>query len=668
MKGKQLWHGGDYNPEQWLHMSEILELDIERFLEAKINLVTVGVFSWSKLEPSEGDYHFDWMENIIDHLYENGISVILATPSGARPHWMVDRYPEVLRVNELRQRELFGRRHNHCFTSPVYRLKTGEIDRRLAERFGRHPAVKMWHISNELGGECHCPLCQAAFRQWLKEKYRTIEELNDSWCTDFWSHTYDGFEQVESPSPLGETSIMGLNLDWKRFVSDQTIRFMEKEIEALRSGGAMQPVTTNMMYDFSGIDYGKMAQKLDFVSWDSYPLWNREPLKQTAEDTAFAHDMMRSLKHKPYIMMESSPGATNWQGVSKLKKPGLVQAASLQSIAHGANGALYFQMRQSRGGEEKFHAAVIDHYGGNDSRTFLEVCDTGRMLHSLAEIEASETKSKVAVVYDWENRWALEGSKGPRNEGLHHMGCIKKSHAALRKCALNVDVIDQNMPLSSYEIVVVPMQYLFRDGFAEKIENYVKEGGTLVMTYWSGVVNENDRCFLGETPHRLTKVLGLRREEIDGLYDWEKNELVPVLSEKQKRRYTCDYLCELVKPFAAKTCMVYGRDFYAGRPALLCNSYGKGIAYYLCADAEQAFYDDFYQELIRKSDISCLLPNRPPEGVEVTSRETENAEYLFLQNFSNKEKAVDYPKGNILYGKGGDCLLPLEGVVVKINK
>lgn len=296
MDNKYLMHGGDYNPEQWLHMPEILETDIERFKEAKINTVSVGIFSWAKLEPKEGVYEFEWLEKIIDRLYENGISVILATPSGARPHWMADKYPEVLRVNEMRQRNLVGTRHNHCLTSPVYREKVRLINTELVKRLGNHPAVKMWHISNEYGGECHCPLCQDAFRDWLRRKYKTIDALNDSWCTTFWSHTYDSFEQVESPSPLGETSIMALKLDWKRFISDQTIDFMEHEIAAIRAAGSDKPVTTNLMYHFNQIDYFKLAEKIDVASWDNYPTWHKKEEWETARDTAFWHDVIYGLK------------------------------------------------------------------------------------------------------------------------------------------------------------------------------------------------------------------------------------------------------------------------------------------------------------------------------------------------------------------------------------
>ncbi|MBQ7840537.1 MAG: beta-galactosidase [Lachnospiraceae bacterium] len=669
MEQKFLMHGGDYNPEQWLHMPEVLKTDIERFKEAKINTVSVGIFSWAKLEPKEGEYDFEWLENVINNLYENEISVILATPSGARPHWMADKYPEVLRVNQMRQKMLFGSRHNHCLTSPVYREKVRQINTELVKHFGNHPAVQMWHISNEYGGECHCELCQKAFRKWLENKYRTIEALNDSWCTTFWSHTYDSFEQVESPSPVGETSIHGLNLDWKRFVSDQTIDFMEQEIKALRDAGSDIPVTTNMMYHFNDIDYFRMAEKIDLASWDSYPAWHKHPETETAQDTAFWHDVIRSLKRTPFLLMESCPGATNWQPVSKLRKPGMVKAASLQTIAHGADGAMYFQMRKSRGACEKFHGAVIDHYDGNDTRTFRDVCEAGDMLSVLHEVTGTYTIAKAAVLYDWENLWAMREAAGPRNAGLHEDECIEKSWRALRKLGLDVDVIDQRTSFDRYKFIAAPMQYLFHPDFSQKVRTFVENGGTFVMTYWSGVVDENDRCFLGGRPYDLMDVFGLRAEEIDGLYDWEENSICqPLEGEKfadMKDSYTCKYLCELVKPTTAKTLMVYGSDFYAAQPALLCNTYGDGKAYYVCADAEQEFYDDLYRKLAAEAGLESLLDGEIPAGVEVTSRKNDDAGYIFIQNFNREKVKIKLPEGEVIYGEKDGSLEPLGSVVVR---
>ena len=670
MESGYLMHGGDYNPEQWLDMPEVLETDIVRFREAKINTVTVGIFSWAKLEPKEGEYRFEWLEEIIDRLHGYGISVILATPSGARPHWLADKYPEVLRVNAMRQRNLFGGRHNHCLSSPVYREKVRQINGELVKRLGGHPAVKMWHISNELGGECHCELCQKAFRGWLKKKYQTIDALNKSWWTTFWSHTYDSFDQIESPSPLGEMSVTGLKLDWRRFISDQTIDYMEDEIRAIREAGSDLPVTTNMMYHFYDIDYFRLAEKIDIASWDNYPSWHKHNEWETARDTAFWHDVIRSLKRKPFFLMESCPGATNWKDVSKLKRPGMLTATSLQSIAHGSDGAMYFQMRKGRGAAEKLHGAVLDHYDGNDTRTFRDVCEAGEMLEALSEVAGTTTKSEAAVIFDWDNRWALDGSEGPRNKDLHYQECVEKSYRALRRQGLNVDVIDQKCSFAPYRFVAAPMQYLFHEGFAEKIREFVEKGGTFVLTYWSGVVDENDLCFLGGTPHGLMDVFGLRSEEIDSLYDEEENLLCRAEAAPKELGdgYVCKYLCQLVKPTTAKTLMVYGKDFYAGTPALLENDFGEGKAYYVCADAEQALYDDLYGKLAKEAGVSPILRTEIPDGVEVTGRSGENVEYIFLQNFNRSDVKVNLPKGEVIFGDKEGNMKPLGNIVVKVSR
>lgn len=667
---KKLIYGGDYYPEQWLDKPEVLEKDIEFLKAAKMNLVSLGVFAWSELEPREGEYHLEWVEQIIDRLYENGISVMLATPSGAKPRWIAAKYPEVLRVTEKGERYHFGERHNHCYTSPVYREKVRIINTRLAERFGKHPAVVMWHISNEYGGECCCELCQQAFREWLEKRYRTIEKLNQAWWTRFWNHTYTSFEDVEAPSSLGEKSVHGLNLDWKRFVSDQTIDFMKQEIQALRDAGAMQPCTANMMYDFQGINYGKMQEFVDVISWDSYPLWHKTEDIQVAFDTGMQHDYMRSLKQKPFLLMESCPTATNWQSVSKLKKPGTLMNASLQTIAHGGDSVQYFQVRQSRGSFEKFHGSVIDHYGGMDTRVFREISQVGEELEKLAELAGTYVEAPAALLYDVENRWAMEDAQGPRNRGLFYHEAAVKSYQAMKKYGLNVDVIDMDKPLESYQVVCAPMLYMFRSGIEEKLRKYVENGGILIMSYWSGIVDETDLCHLGGTPHDLMDVLGLRSEEIDGLYDWETNTAVPAPKNALDitKSYTCSHLCELVRPMGAETLMEYGEDFYAGKPALTVHSYGKGKAYYVCADMEEDFYTDIYRKIFSQAGIRGLLADIP-EGVEVCSRCNEEAEYIFVQNYDEQPVKLTLPKeAELLSGQWNGTLGGRSAIVFKMRK
>lgn len=669
MAEKRLIHGGDYYPEQWLDCPDILEKDIEFLKKAKMIVITVGVFAWSTLEPKEGEYHLEWLEEVINRLYENGISVILATPSGARPRWLARKYPEVLRVREDRTRELFGERHNHCYTSLVYREKVSKINQKLAERFAKNPAVVLWHISNEYGGECHCPLCQQEFRRWLKARYGTIANLNKAWWTTFWSHAYASFDEVESPSSIGERNVHGLNLDWKRFVTEQTVDFMKNEIQALRDAGALQPVTTNMMYDYQGLNYGKMAEFLDVVSWDSYPLWHKQEDFRIALDTGMQHDYMRSLKHKPFLLMESCPSAPNWQGVSKLKKPGVLLNASLQAIAHGSDSVQYFQIRQSRGSSEKFHGAVIDHYGKEDTRVFHEVCEIGSALEGLAEVAGAEVKPQAALIYDVESRWAMEDAQGPRNKGLHYHEAAMKSYQALKQYGLNVDVIDMEQELGLYQVVVAPMLYMFRSGIEEKLRSFVENGGILIMSYWSGIVGESDLCYLGGTPYALMDVLGLRSEEIDGLYDWETNMAVPIKGNGLgiQKPYSCKNLCELVQLKGATALMEYGRDFYQGKPALTEHAYGRGMAYYICADMEEAFYADIYEKICTKANILGILPETP-EGVEVSSRQKGAWEYIFLQNYKQEPAHVTLPEDyEILQGKYEGFLEAMSTLVLKVG-
>ncbi|WP_167958471.1 beta-galactosidase [Anaerosporobacter faecicola] len=659
-------YGGDYNAEQWLDSPDILKQDIEYMKAAHINEVTLGVFSWSTLEPQEGVYHFAWLENLINELYANGISVILSTPSAARPKWLADQYPEVLRVNADRSRNLFGGRHNHCYTSPVYRRKISQIDRKLSERFGKHPAVTTWHISNELSGECHCSYCQAAFQEWLEKKYQTIENLNKAWNTIFWSHDYQNFAQVESPSPKGEMMLHALNLDWKRFVTDQTADFVAWEKKAIREGGSTLPVTINMMYDFTGLNYRKFKDLIDFVSWDNYPVWHKEEEKKTALDTAFQHDFMRSILKKPFLLMESCPTATNWQSVSKLKRPGMLRAASLQAIAHGSDSVQYFQIRQSRGASEKFHGAVIDHYGGMDTRVFREVTEVGSDLLKIKEIVGSDTKAKVAILHDCESRWAMEDAQGPRNKGLHYMDTVMKMYAALRKQGLNVDILDMEDELTDYEIVFAPMLYMFRCGIEEKIREYVKNGGTLVMTYWSGIVNETDLCHLGGTPHQLMDVLGLRSMELDALYDQESNYGIATDEYwAEKKQYECRNFCDLICTDTAETLLMYEKDFYAGYPAFVRNQYGNGKTYYICADFEQDFYDDLCRELVKEKQLNEFVYGLP-DGIEVTTRETDTHRYLFVQNFGREAIRMELPDTtySVLLGGWNDLIEPYDTKVL----
>ena len=635
-KFPHLLHGGDYNPDQWLDYPDILKEDIRLMKEAQINCVSVGIFAWARLEPEEGRYDFDWLEKIVDELYENGIYTVLATPSGAKPVWMSEKYPEIRRVQQNLVRDETGDRHNHCYTSPIYREKVKAIDTALAQRFAKHPGVILWHLSNEYGGVCYCPLCQEAFREWLKKKYGTLDKLNHEWWAHFWSHTITDWSQIHPPLPNGEHSTHGLALDWKRFTTDQVIDFMKLERDAVKAADPAIPVTTNFMYEFDTYNYFKFKDELDVISWDSYPWWKAGDNSETAANVAFWHDVMRGVKRRPFLLMESTPSVTNWTPVSRLKRPGVHMAQSMQAVAHGSNSVQYFQFRKGRGSMEKFHGAVVDHYGGADTHEFQDVKSVGQQLSHMEDVYQSEVRAEVALVYDTENRWGVEGAAGPRNAGIHYLETIHAHYKALWEMGVSVDVVDEECDLSGYKLVVAPMLYLLRAGFEEKLREFVRQGGVLVGTYLTGLVNENDLCYLGGWPGAgLKEVFGVWNEATDGLWDGEENTLLWNGSS-----YTVKELCALVHARGATVLGTYGADFYAGQPALTVNAFGAGEAYYLAASAGDDFYRDFYHGLADKLSLQKALESDPPHGVEAMLRHAADAEFLFLQNFSGEEKTV----------------------------
>ena len=640
MQGLKLLHGGDYNPEQWLDRPDILAQDIELMKKAHVNTVTLGVFSWSTLEPQEGVYTLDWLADIIHNLYANGIRTILATPSAARPAWLAHKYPEVRRVRADRVRELYNRRQNYCYTSPLYRDKVRRIDQKLAQRFGSDPAVILWHISNEMGGDCHCELCQAEFRRWLQARYGSLQALNKAWNARFWSHDYTAWEQIESPAPQGENAVQALALDWKRFVSDRHIDFLKFERDTVKEVAPDAKFTVNMMYRFDGIDYFKMAKEIDVASWDNYPTWHKptETVEETALDTAMMHDLFYSMKGKPFLLMESSPSFTNWQPISKQKKPGIAELAALQTVAHGADSVLYFQWRASRGAEEKFHGAVVGHDGRQDARAFTETVQVGEKLESLSEITAVQREKQALIIHDWQNKWVLEGSCGPRNAGLGYWDELKRHYNALARAGIAVEFGDETADLTGYRLVVVPMLYLLTDDFAKKLCDFAQNGGTVVVTYWTGVVDESDLCRLGDTPYGLTELLGLRRTEIDGMYDGETRRCTPVsgcaLPEAQ-----ASILCEVAVPNdtdPAVQLSVYAEDYFAQHPAAAVHKYGAGRAYYLASRFDEDFYRAFYRDAAKELGLMPAWQQPLPAGVLAVKR----GSYVFVQNCTEQPVTV----------------------------
>ena len=651
-------HGGDYNPDQWINTPEIWDEDMRLMNLAHVNSATIGIFSWSMLEPEEGVYNFDFLDKMMDKLHKNGKDVILATPSGARPTWLAQKYPEVLRVEETGIRNEYGVRHNHCLTSPVYREKVRKINTLLAQRYKDHPALKMWHISNEYCGECHCDMCQAAFREWLKKEYNNdLDLLNFKWWNGFWSHQVTDWEQINSPKNRGENHVSAMKLAWRRFVSDSHISFYENEIAPLREITPDIPITTNFMKMYDGIDYQKFAKKMDLISWDNYPAWDKGRNVNEAMETAFVHDTFRSMKNgQPFFMMESTPSLVNWHDVNKLPKTGRQALSSIQAVAHGADSVQYFQWRKSRGGHEKFHGAVVDHCGHENTRVFKDVAKLGANLEKLDGVVGEYCNSKVAIIYDWENKWATGYFCGFNNLKRDYFGECVKWYAPFWKNGVSVDIISMEDDFTKYDLIIAPFLYMLKDGTIDRIESYVKNGGNFISTYLTGIVDKDDLCYLGGFPgDKLKDVFGIWCEETDSLPDGMSNAV-----SFDGKEYKAVNFCDIIHAKGAEVVAEYQKDFYAGSPAVTKNAYGNGKAYYVAFGNDDGFADDFINNYIgyEKNEIAS------PDGISIKKR----GDFTFIMNFADEEKTVTLDKEyfNVIDEKSvsGDVKLPVCGYMI----
>lgn len=632
-----IWHGGDYCPEQWQYKPKIIDEDMRLMDLANVNTATLNMFAWATIEPEEGKYDFSYLDDIFERMEKRGGLVILGTPSGARPAWLAEKYPEVLRTNELGQKNLFGNRHNHCFTSPKYRELVAKINGELAKRYKNSPALALWHLSNEYNGECHCDLCKEAFRNWLKERYNNdLDALNFAWWNNFWSHKYTSWDQIDPPSPLGEMRNWTHLLNWKRFVTHQTTDFMKMEIKAIKEHTPNIPVTTNFMGAFYGLNYKELAKELDVVSNDDYPNWHHYfGPNYVGNMASFTANLMRSYKNKPYMIMENAPSATNWTAVNKLKRPNMHRLSAIQQLAHGAESILYFQWRAGRAGSEMYHGAVVDHTGTDETRVFKEVASLGKDLEKLKDIIGTTTKAEVGLFFDWENMWSATLTKGFNNtDDKNFLKTLYKHHMPFWKRGIGVDIVGYDTDLSKYKVIIAPMMHMVNDKFIDKIEKYVKDGGKFVTTYYSGMVNEESMAYLGGFPAtKLMDVFGTWAEEIDSLYPQDENYV-----EYKGNNYRIYDMCAVIhEKNGGKGIATYKNDFYANMPAVIKNKYGNGETYYVGFRDDGTFVDVLYSEILEDANIKSEVDFELVDGTSVNARYDEKYMYVFVQNFNDKK-------------------------------
>ncbi|MBT2757806.1 beta-galactosidase [Mesobacillus foraminis] len=670
-KISKMLYGGDYNPEQW--PKEIWNEDMRLFELADIDIATVNVFSWALNQPNEDTYHFDWLDQVMDLLHENGIHACLGTSTAAHPAWMAKKYPDVLTVDFEGRKRKFGRRHNSCPNSPTYRKYSQLMAKKLAERYKDHPALLLWHVNNEYGWRCYCDNCEKGFREWLKARYGSLEELNRAWYTSFWGHTFHDWDEIVLPNLLSEhlslnntdtTTFQGISLDYARFNSDSILECYKLERDAIKSVIPDAVVTTNFQSNgtYKPLDYFKWAKELDVIALDSYPT-NDMPMSHTA----MRYDLMRGLKNgDPFMLMESCPSQLNWKPQNPLKKPGITKLWSYQAVSRGADSVMYFQLRRSFGAFEKFHGGLIDHAGHENTRVFRECAELGKELEQLGDtILGARVNAKAAILFDWENWWALEYSSGPSVD-LKYLTEIQKYYDAFYHQNIQVDFIGVDSDMNQYDIVVAPVLYMAKEGYEKKLEDFVRKGGTFITTFFSGIVDESDLVTLGGYPGKLRDLLGIWVEEIDSLFPEEKNTMILKDTFKDfKGTYECGILCDLLHPEGAEVIAKYGRKFYQGMPALTRNRYGKGEAWYVASSPDQHFLKDFVRNLTAAKGIQPIL--QAPDEVEISCREKAGKQFLFIMNHHEDAQKVNLgtaPSKDLLSKENvsGEIEVPSKGV------
>ena len=645
-------YGGDYNPEQW--PEELRKEDLRLMAEARVNFLTVAVFSWALLEPAPGVFDWGWLDRVMDDLAEAGIAADLATATASPPPWFSSSNPETLPVRADGTKLWWGSRQAFCPSSPVYRQAAVRLVEAIANRYAAHPALAMWHVHNEYGchnAACFCDTSAAAFRAWLEERYGDLASLNEVWGTAFWSQRYSSWAQIIPPRTTGAISNPGQQLDWARFCSDELLACCLAEIAVLRRVTPGVPVTTNMMSLFKPLDYQHWARHLDVISNDHYRL---NFLERPDTDLSLSGDLMRSLAGGPWWLMEHSPSAVNWQPYNLAKAPGQLVRDSIVHVARGADAVGFFQWRASKAGAEKYHSGMVPHAGA-DTKVWREVTALGGHLEALCEVKGTVVEAQVGIVHTWESWWAAELGAHP-NAALNVASHIRSWHCALWDLNVTTDIVSPDDDLGRYRLLIVPNLYLMHDEQAAKLTTYVERGGTLLVTYFSGIVDGHDQVRLGGYPGALRELLGVSVEEF--------YPLAPGATVQLSDSSAGSLWSELGRSDDAEVLVYFAEGAVSGSPALTRRQVGAGSAFYLATHLGGEHLHSLVSRLLDESGVEPVV--RAPRGVEAVRRSSEKARYLFLANHTDQEQNVPATGFDLLSGAqaSGRLVLAPGGVAV----
>lgn len=631
-KQTQMYYGADYNPEQW--SKEIILEDMALMKEAGVNYVSINIFGWVSIQPNETTFDFTFLDWLIDLLHENNIMIDLANGTASPPAWLVNKYPDMMPMTVHGNRLVHGSRQHYCPTSEIYRRYAATLSTAVAKRYHQHPAIVMWHINNEYTchiHECYCDRCRSRFQQWLQDKYQTIDELNRAWSTTFWSQSYGDWHEIYLPEQMPTFKNPAQQLDYRRFISAMNLEIYQIEKEAIAAYSRDIPFMTNLMGLHKYVNGFQWAPEMDVVSWNSYP----NPFSDMPYPQFLANDLTRSLKKKPFLIMEQAPSAVNWRAVNGAKKAGRMRLWSYEAIAHGADGIMFFQWRQSRGGAEKFHSAVVPHGQPSESRVFKESCQLGNELKELQAIVGTSFIADIAVVFDWENWWALELDAKPRT--LKYIHQLSRLYEALRGLNLAVDFVHPDEDISAYPFVIAPNLYSTHASFGDKIKDYVAGGGIFLTNFFSGIVNENDQVYLGGYPGLFKDILGITVEEFYPLKDTMHGQMT-----FDQQTFTTHLWEEVIHLKQAKVLAQFNNDDLSNTPAITCNQYGEGFAYYIGTELAPADLTVVLSKIIQDNHLEKAAQQfiEAETPVSVSCRQGTGYTLLFLINHTDIDEHI----------------------------
>jgi len=629
---RQLYYGADYNPEQW--SKEVILEDMRLMKEAGVNYVSINIFGWVNLQPDESTYDFDFLDWLMDLLYENNIMIDLANGTASPPAWLVQKHPEMLPVTIHGNRLVHGARQHYCPTSPIYRQYATDLSEAVANRYANHPGLVMWHINNEYTchiHECYCDHCRKRFQTWLAEKYQTIAGLNDAWSTKFWSQSYGSWEEIFLPEAMPTFKNPAQQLDYRRFLSDMNLELYQLEKAAIAKSSQGIPYMTNLMGLHKYVDGFKWAPEMDVVSWNSYP----NPFEKIPYPQFLANDLTRSLKKKPFLIMEQATSAVNWRQINGAKTPNQLRLWSYEALAHGADGIMFFQWRQSRGGAEKFHSAMVPHGDPHSSRIFRECAQLGNEFSQLSEIVGTRFLADVAVVFDWENWWALELDAKPST--LKYIHQLRSLYGALRALNLNVDFVHPSESLDGYPLVIAPNLYSAPEAFGKKINDYVRQGGIFLTNFFSGIVNEYDQVYLGGYPGLFRDTLGIIVEEF-----YPMKAAIHHQIDFQGRRYDNSLWEEVIHLNGAKALATFQSGYLSDKPAITMNQIDDGYAYYVGTELSLEGLTTFLATILENHKLATHAQHflAAPTEVSVTCRKGAGYTLVFFLNHTEQTTKV----------------------------